>query len=294
MKLFKAPAEYVIQRKIPFMYKKVPFIKKVPFVNVDKVGQLLFDATGLAFGASRLPFVKEITPYFKKEKNYLKWLPVNEKVEIPENAPLPPELLDRCIEEASHRVIIEGGCFCRILNDCQHYPHDLGCLFMGDSALEVPESISREVTIEEAKTHARKGLEAGLVPLIGKVRIDNLGFSVKDRGKLLTVCFCCECCCISRYLHDMEAADLVPLWTGLEGITVEVTDDCTGCGVCRDACYTRAINIPYGKAQISDYCKACGRCVTACPNNAIKIHIDDPEFLDKTLDRIRAEVDYRA
>ena len=39
-------------------------------------------------------------------------------------------------------------------------------------------------------------------------------------------------------------------------------------------------------------CRACGRCATICPNNAIKITIDDPQFLEKTIERIGSYVKY--
>lgn len=163
---------------------------------------------------------------------------------------------------------------------------------MGDSALEGNPRAFKEVSVEEAKAHARKAIDAGLIPVIGKARIDNLIFQIKERQRLLTTCFCCECCCITRYTRKAPVELLDPLFSKLDGLRIEVTDECTGCGKCADHCYIKAISVKGGKAVIDDYCRGCGRCADLCPSNAIRITIDDPEFLDKAVERIRAHVKY--
>jgi Fe-S-cluster-containing hydrogenase component 2 len=54
----------------------------------------------------------------------------------------------------------------------------------------------------------------------------------------------------------------------------------------------QAIAIVDKKAVISEFCRACGRCAIVCPNGAIELKITDPEFVEKTLDRIRSYVTY--
>lgn len=279
MKLIKAPMHYLVGRKIPFMRGKKGY----------KSGRFLFDQSmGWAFTMSRLPGMVKIHPWFREDLSDIRWLPVEEKVEVPSSVPIPIELLDRFIEEASKRYVITGGCGCRIACGCKDYPQEIGCLFLGDSADEVPEAISSEVTVEEAKAHVKKALDAGLVPLIGKVGQDNTIFGVKERRRLVTICFCCECCCISRILRFVELEDLDPVFPRLDGVVMEITDDCKGCGKCVDSCYIKALSVPYGKAQISEYCRACGRCIKECPKGAIKMKITDPEYLDKAYERILA------
>jgi UDP-glucose 4-epimerase len=46
------------------------------------------------------------------------------------------------------------------------------------------------------------------------------------------------------------------------------------------------------RAVLGEYCRACGRCATICPNDAIKVSIDDPEFIEKSYERIRTYVNY--
>ena len=239
----------------------------------------------------RLPLSHRWHPWLRPDLTDMRWLPINQDIRLPENAPLPVELVDRFIEEASHRVIA-AYCGCRRKFGCEGYPVELGCLLMGDSALEIERFGCREVGAEEARSHLRKAVAAGLVPVVGKARPDNLIFDVKDRKRLLTVCFCCECCCITRFTGLSPLERLEPLFPRLQGISIEVTEACSGCGKCLDACYLQAIEISGGRAVIGEYCRACGRCASACPRRAIEIRIDDPDFLEKAYRRIRAHVKF--
>jgi ferredoxin len=250
----------------------------------------MFDIVDHLFKLTWLPGMQR-HPWMRPEKTDMRWLPINQDIEMPDNTPMPLAVLDRLIDEASHRVLF-NYCGCRLAYDCQDYPVEIGCLLMGDSAIETTSSNAREVTPEEAKEAARKAVDAGLVPIVGKARIDNALFAIKDRGHLLTVCFCCECCCITRFVRHIPQERMEPLFPRLEGISIEVTDDCKGCGTCAKHCYIQAITIEDKHAVISEYCRACGRCATVCPRDAINIKLEDEDFLDKTIDRIRSYVKY--
>lgn len=248
------------------------------------------DAVGAAFKLTWLPGMSH-HPWLRPDKTDMRWLPINQDIEMPENAPMPLAVLDRLIEEASHRVIYDY-CGCRLAYRCEHYPVEIGCLLMGDSAVEGKSQKKREVGVEEAKAFARKAVDAGLVPIVGKARIDNALFGIKDHGRMLTTCFCCECCCITRNIRHVPLDKVEPLFPPLEGVTIEVTDECKGCGTCAEHCYIEAITIVDKRAVIGAYCRACGRCATVCPKDAICVRLDDADFLDKTIDRIRSYVKY--
>ena len=250
----------------------------------------MFDLVDNLFKLTWLPGF-QFHPWMKPEKTDMRWLPINQDIEMPENAPMPLAVLDRLIDEASHRVVF-NYCGCRLAYDCQDYPVEIGCLLMGDSAIEADSANAREVSPAEAKELARKAVDAGLVPIVGKARIDNALFAIKDRGHLLTVCFCCECCCITRFIRHMPQERMEPLFPRLEGISIEVTDDCKGCGTCAKHCYIEAITVVDKRAVISEYCRACGRCATVCPKDAIRVTLQDADYLDKTIDRIRSYVTY--
>ena len=243
-------------------------------------------------GFFHLPLVNRWHPWLKESKTDMRWLPINEDISMPDNAPMPLELLYRLIDEASHRVIMDY-CGCRNGWKCKNYPHDIGCLLMGDSALEAQRFPFHEAGPEEAKAHVRKAAAAGLVPVVGKARADNFIFKIKDRHRLLTVCFCCECCCVTRFAGYAPLEYLEPTFTKLDGISVTVDEEkCKGCGKCVERCYIDAIEVIDHKAVISAYCRACGRCAISCPKEAIRVRITDPEFVDKARERIRSYVTY--
>jgi ferredoxin len=242
-------------------------------------------------GVLKLPGLDHVHPWLKPEKSDLRWLPINEDIQMPQDAPLPLELLYRFIQETSHRVIVDY-CGCRAGWKCKHYPVNLGCLMMGDSALEIGRFPFREVGVDEAMEHARKAVDAGLVPIVGKARADNFIFKVKDRSRMLTTCFCCECCCVTRYTRYVPLKTLEPLQPRLESITMTVTDECKGCGKCVKRCYIEAIEVYEGRAVIAESCRACGRCAVSCPSKAIEIRIDDPDFLEKAYASISSHVKF--
>ena len=249
------------------------------------------DLVEAAFRLSRLPVLGRFHPWARPEGTDMRWLPINDDLLLPQGVPVPSSLLDRWIEEASHRVILDY-CGCRRASACRHYPAEIGCLLMGDAAPRAARSISREVEPEEARAHASRAMRAGLVPAVGTARVDNLVFNVEDPRRMLTVCFCCECCCLGRYLRHVPLDSLDRIFPPLPGVSVRVNDRCTGCGECVSHCYIGAIEVVGGRAVHGGYCRACGRCAAACPRGAVEVRIDDPGFLEKTYRRIRSRVDH--
>ena len=77
----------------------------------------------------------------------------------------------------------------------------------------------------------------------------------------------------------------------VKGMSVEVTDDCIGCGQCESTCFLDAIQVINGRAVIDAYCRVCGRCAGACPQDAIKLKLDNPNAADDVVNRILAKVD---
>jgi UDP-glucose 4-epimerase len=242
-------------------------------------------------GIIRLPGMEHLHPWLRADKSDMRWIPINTDIRMPEETPVPLQILYRFIDEASHRVIV-NYCGCRKGWKCEDYPIDIGCLMMGDDALQISKVPFREVGPDEARAHADRAVEAGLVPIVGKARVDNYLFGVKDHSRLMTVCFCCECCCVTRFTRYVPLRSLEPIFPRLDGISMTVTDKCKGCGKCEKHCYISAIAVRDGRAFISDMCRACGRCAAGCPSKAIEVKIDDPDFVEKTYSRIRSYVRY--
>ncbi|MBU1942714.1 MAG: 4Fe-4S binding protein [Actinobacteria bacterium] len=239
---------------------------------------------------ARVPGMR-LHPWMRHDRTDIRWLPINRDIELPGDTPVPLAILEMLIGQASHRVI-HDICGCRTGCGCERHPHDIGCLLMGDSAIESDPDTCREVDVVEALEHARRAVETGLVPVVGKVRVDNTIFGIKERRRLLTVCFCCDCCCITRFTRHTPVRHLESLFPRLDGISVSVNEKCDGCGDCVDRCYIGAIRMVEKKAVIGERCRACGRCATVCPRDAVRVSIDDPAFAEKAIERIRAHVKY--
>ncbi len=240
---------------------------------------------------TRVPFLRKVI-----EKGFLhdkliflssdRVVPVNQTVEKVEDMILPSKIVEHFVEKAKYRWVM-NFCICREGMHCEHYPRDLGCLFMGDAVLNINPALGRLVSKDEALTHVKKCRDAGLIHTIGRNKLDAAWLGVKPGHKLLTVCNCCECCCIARYFQKLTPK-IKAVAVKMPGASVRVTDRCKGCGSCtKNVCIFGAIQLVNKRARINaQECRACGRCATRCPNNAIDLVIDDKAFIQKTIDQI--------
>lgn len=242
------------------------------------------------YALAYIPALRDRIPALDPNLSDVSTLPINKDIEGAEGIALPEEVLDRLIDISNFRVIIDQ-CACRAIYGCEDYPKDIGCIFMGESARKIPDDYRREASVEEAKAHVRKAFAAGLVPIVGEARADHDLLRIPPEGKLLTTCFCCECCCLSRAFRHGPVETVDGIMHGVEGLTVEVTDACVGCGTCVESCFIGAIQVRAGQAVIDDYCRVCGRCAGVCPVNAIKLKLDNPNAVDDVVNRILAKVD---
>ncbi len=259
--------------------------------------QLKFLTRGIKLGDTfarlgRFDWLARRSPGFRPQDMNVSFLPINEDIQLAENTVIPVEVLKDFVQRASHRVII-ASCHCREGMSCNKYPVDIGCLFMGRAALEIHPSVGREASAEEALEHMQTAIAEGLVPVVGKVRYDNWLLGVKNKKQLLSVCFCCECCCIYRYTRHVPPPLRTERLHRLEGLRLEVSETCDGCGVCAAKCFVEAITIDNGLAVMGDGCVGCGRCASVCPINAITISLENPSFIEEARSRIESLVDIR-
>jgi ferredoxin len=215
---------------------------------------------------------------------------INESIEKPGEMVLPSQVVDHFIEKANYHWIMDE-CICRKATKCKDYPIELGCLFLGETAMGINPRLGRRVTKNEALEHERRCREAGLVHLIGRNKLDTVWLNVRPGNKLLTICNCCQCCCLWRMLPQLDPT-ISHKVTKMPGVTVKVTERCEGCGTCtQDVCFAGAISLVEGSAVISDECRGCSRCVSVCPNEAIEISIDAEQGLKDSIDRLSPLVD---
>ena len=207
-----------------------------------------------------------------------------------EDAVLPSDIAKELIERSRYHFIMDF-CFCRNANQCESYPTELGCIFLGKGVLNIRGNVGRLATKDEALAHLEKCRQAGLVQLAGRNKIDSMWLRSGDPDQLMSLCNCCPCCCLWKMLPDLPE-NISSRITRLPGVDVRVlTDRCIGCGLCSESCFVGALRIADGRCRIDDSaCRGCGRCADACPHDAILVSVSEVSVRDAA-DRLCQLVD---
>jgi ferredoxin len=255
-----------------------------------------FPGRFLAARATNVPIVGSIIDRWLFAGDDLIYLPrdqviaVNEAIDLPGEMVVPSQIVEYFIKRATTHWIMDF-CLCRDGNQCQDYPIELGCLFLGQAAAGINPKLGRQVTQEEALAHVQRCREAGLVHLIGRNKLDTVWLGVGPGDRLMTICNCCPCCCLWRVLPHV-APQIGAKVSRMPGVTVAVSDRCLGCGTCiQERCFVEAIHLIAGRAVIDDECRGCGRCVAVCPQQAIEISVDHGQFVAESITRISSLID---
>lgn len=215
---------------------------------------------------------------------------INQKVEDQENWVAPSSVVAHFIQEAKH-VFLMDECICRDAADCQDYNHKIGCIFLGEAVKDINPKLGRMVDVETALAHVELARNAGLVHLIGRDKIDAVWMGVKPSEKLMTICNCCSCCCLFKFLPNL-APKLQKKIERMPYVHVEVGRECTGCGNCvEEACFINAIRLVDGKAQIMADCRGCGNCAEVCPQGAIHVVVEREDYTEHAIKRLSEAVD---
>ena len=211
---------------------------------------------------------------------------VNKKIESEGSEFLPTDIIKDVIRRCDD-IVIMNSCLCRTSNNCEDYPQDIGCIFLGPTSRKIPPHVGKKATVEEALAQVDRADEAGLSHIIGKNKIDTLWMNVKPGRGLLTVCHCCPCCCLWKVTPNLDSTISDKL-ERLDGIQVELHEDkCKKCKKClMGVCMFKAIDMKDGRISIdSDICRGCGLCVNVCKFDAITIEYDD-ETIENVIKRM--------
>jgi len=213
-----------------------------------------------------------LNPIFSSKIHQVTMIPVNESINQGDQVVLPYSLLMQLVEQASARFIMTE-CVCRSHENCQSHPVDLGCLFLGDGAAQIHPSMGRSCNAEQAKRHIQRGVENGIYPLIAHTMIDALTLGIAYK-RMLTVCFCCECCCVVQRGMRKGPKSLLRVIQKLPGLSMSVSEECVACGNCIEKCPVGAITPNHRGVEIDENCKGCGICLNACPYGAIRMEME--------------------
>jgi len=231
-----------------------------------------------------------LQPLFRAEDHEAIILPVQEAVRGTESVILPDFLLTPLVERASTRALLHE-CLCRRGEGCTTYPHQPGCLILGEAAARLDPDRGRVVPVDEALAHIRQAMDRGLVPLVVHAAFDAWLLDIPYR-RMLAICFCCDCCCTIRHGLRLGPATFWETVVRLPGLHTIVGAGCIGCGDCLEVCHVGAISMGNGRAVIGQDCKGCGRCVARCPEAVINFHIqDERDVLAALLARVQARTD---
>lgn len=207
---------------------------------------------------------------------------INQKIESEGSEFLPTDIIKEVIKRSSE-IVIMNTCLCRSSNNCQDYPQDIGCIFLGPTAAKIPKHVGKKATVDEALAHVDRADAAGLSHIIGRNKIDTVWMNIHPGKGLLTICHCCPCCCLWKVYPNLDS-DISDKLEKLEGVNVELHDEkCKKCKKCLDeVCMFNAISFENDKINIdNDICRGCGLCVNACKFDAITI-----KYSDETIDNI--------
>ncbi|MFX0115780.1 MAG: DUF362 domain-containing protein [Candidatus Hodarchaeota archaeon] len=246
---------------------------------------------------TNVPIIGRIMDFMLFQDDEIIYLPkdsviqVNQRIERHGERVLPSQVINYFIEKSNYLWKM-NLCICRASMECEDYPVDLGCLFLGEAVLGINPSLGQQISKEEAREHIRRCQEAGLIHLVGRNKLDTVWLNIGPGNKLLTICNCCPCCCLWRVAPQLNP-QIGKKVTQMPGVSIKVhKDKCIGCGKCtQGVCFVNAIQLVDNSAVINTECRVCGRCVTLCPQNAIQISIIDINFVEESISRINPLVD---
>ena len=191
---------------------------------------------------------------------------------------VPLDMIKRSLKDVDYIAGMDH-CLCREANNCSDYPHDLGCLFLGESAkIVVKHKLGRQFTYEEACARVDEAARTGLMGQAVWIEVEQMLWGVPNylMDRFMEICFCCPCCCITmklaRNATEKERHRFHPSgWTAVANTT-----KCVGCGDClngRNGCPVEALSLDEdGTIRIDqEHCVGCGICRSRCSHDAIHI-----------------------
>jgi Pyruvate/2-oxoacid:ferredoxin oxidoreductase delta subunit len=184
--------------------------------------------------------------------------------------------------------IVVGTCPCRAASQSPCLPpgQQEVCLFLGDpwaSFMDEQNPKYHKISQQEAVKVVDSCHDRGFV--------HTAYFEHAVGNRLDALCNCCSCCCLGVKMWNLLDG-AVPLLAP-SGYVAEITEECSGCGVCADdVCHFQAISMDEaGDRAVIDFerCMGCGICTDRCPEDAIHSRREsskgDPLDLEELLEQ---------
>jgi len=162
--------------------------------------------------------------------------------------------------------ILAYQCPCRALRKNPCCPTDV-CLVVGEPFVDglslLQPRRSRRISQGEAVAIIEAEEERG--------HIHTAWFKDVLLDRFYVICNCCKCCCTGmRALKDYGIPMVAP-----SGYVPQVSQGCTGCGVCAQLCPFGAMGMNGDRAEVArERCFGCGLCQSHCPPAAITLQRD--------------------
>ncbi len=184
------------QQTNPDLVQSPAWRKIMAFYRTLKLGLWLMKVP-LVGGLVQRAWIRE-----GEEANW--FIPDGSSIEIGTDIPtgrqvmLPGVVVEDFLDEADG-IFAMAACPCRTAFECQSHPREIGCLHLGPATKGIPQEVGRRLTLEEGKAVLGHALAEGLMPTILHMPSEAEIFEV-DKTQMLSICFCCECCCDVRLL----------------------------------------------------------------------------------------------
>jgi NAD-dependent dihydropyrimidine dehydrogenase PreA subunit len=266
---------FIVKYIFRFRFKVAALSRKSKIM--DKIiSKIVFEGDGTYFVPNDRSIAKEDIEENKKTTR-TSTIEINKNIQIVDKIVTPTDIIKNILKQ-SEDIVIMDKCLCRRSENCEEYPIDLGCIFIGKTTKKISRKHCRPVSQQEAIEHIDKCDEAGLVHIIGRNKMDTLWMNVRPGDELLTICNCCPCCCLWRVYPNLSDTIQNDFYK-LPGVSVHCdSDECVGCGICKDVCFADCITINEGKAKIDEnICIGCGQCSNNCPTNAMKLFYENKD-----------------
>lgn len=241
-----------------------------------KVFASIVEMMGAPLGTAKRAGISTFLGFEDSGYTHVQVMPLNVDVaEGHHNVVVPFDLIVQELKEADDIAILKR-CICRTNFDCQHYPHDFGCIFLGPNAIHaIEDGLGERATTEEAIAHVKKAAEMGLMGAADFVEGEQFIWGVRndEMNEYRMICLCCECCCLAMKCLKNSTKDISKRYAPV-GWTATVNHEaCIGCQACEPKCPQHCITYREDGTCVidQDQCLGCGFCKLACEHDAIKI-----------------------